>query len=370
MYKKELCMKKFLILLLAAMLLAGQAVVAEESVLIDFTTLDADILPDGDGTPQENRRTVMDYSIAAGATFTAEQKTLMRTSLTLPRWEVVLNASAKNSESTAKSRVVSAPVRESAEVPFAGKNVMGVRIFFPESPVNANAKIVPPFEIPAYEPYAPRDDNGIPQTDSDEARAAKAASWYQFQSDYGAEDALSPGYGIVRNVGTLKAIKVSVFGNSFPHGLYVILKDTDDVERRYFMGYLNFDGWKELQWNNPYYLSDVRVRELRVYPVYPRGLPYVKFIGFQITRDSRDVGGDFISYFKDISIIYDKAVLNTERDIAEEDLWQIVTDRERTKQQMEIQRFGFKQVDRFIEKEKMDSTEKFTSSIAAPAQEQ
>ena len=102
----------------------------------------------------------MDYSIAAGNSFNDEMKVLMKSSLALPNWEIVLNSSAKNAVAVANSYIVSAPVREEAVVPFAGKNVMGVRIFFPEMTANANARVQPPFEIPAYEPRVDRDDNG------------------------------------------------------------------------------------------------------------------------------------------------------------------------------------------------------------------
>jgi hypothetical protein len=309
----------------------------------------------------------MDYSIAAGASFTNQQKVLMKTSLTLPNWEVELNSSAKTAIAVANSSVVSAPVKESATVPFAGKSVMGIRIFFPNAPYNANAKIKPPYEIPAYEPLRTRDDNGDVQQQTAEE---KATGRTRFESD-NPTDPASPGYGIVKNVGTIKALKVTVFGDQYPHGLYVILKDTDNIEHRYFMGYLKFDGWKELIWNNEHYLTDVRAREIRVYPIYPRGIPFIKFMGFQITRNAEQYdprqafAEEFISYIADVSIIYDKAVLNTDRDIAEEDLWGIVTRKETSKQNAEIQRFGSKQVDRFIEKEKMAGENEFTSSIVS-----
>ena len=147
-------MKKTLFLTVAAMVLASTFASAKESMLIDFTQLKADAVADENGNPTENGRTVMDYSVAAGATFTGEQKSLMKTSLALTSWEVVLNSSAKNPTSVGLSQVVAAPVKESADVPFAGKEVMGVRVKFPTWANNANAKIVPAFDIPAYEPLA------------------------------------------------------------------------------------------------------------------------------------------------------------------------------------------------------------------------
>ena len=341
-------MKRTLFLTVAAMILAGSVAVARESVLIDFSQLDADTVADENGNPTQNSRTVMDYSVAAGATFTSDQKTLMKTSLALPEWEVLLNSSAKNPVSVALSQVVAAPVKESADVPFAGKNVMGVRVIFPTWANNANAKIVPAFDIPAYEPLSDADENGERQKPTDEQKGK-----YLFED----------GYGVVRNVGTLKSIAVTTMGMNYPHALYVLLKDNDGVERRYLMGNLYFDGWKTLIWNNPDYISEVRTREIRVYPIYPRGIPFVKFAGFQVARDASHIGDNFIGYFKDVKVIYDLAILTSDRDIDDEDLWGIITKKERDRQNAEMARFGNKQVNRYLEKSKMATEEEFTSSL-------
>ena len=145
-------MKKTVVLSAAVMMLFGASVFAKESTLIDFTMLDADITikaQDSDVEIPENSRTIMDYGIAAGASFNQDQKDLMKTSLYLGDWEVVLNSSAQTVSALAQSVVKPAPVRESAKVPFAGKNVMGVRIVFPAGAYNSNAKIVPrPLEFP------------------------------------------------------------------------------------------------------------------------------------------------------------------------------------------------------------------------------
>lgn len=354
-------MKKTLVLSAAAMMLVGASAFAKESTLIDFSLLDADItvkMSDNDAgdKPNENKRTVMDYSIAAGATYDQEQRDLMKASLFIDEWEVVLNSSAQNVASKALSQVKAAPVRENAKVPFAGQKVMGVRVLFPTLAANSNAKIVPPFSIPAYQPLSTADDNGNRQTPTDEE---KASGRTLFEAD--SDD--TPAYGIVKNVGTIKSIACTTLGMNFPHGLYVLLGDTDGNHRRYFMGYLGFDGWKTLTWNNPEYVNEVRTREIRVYPIYPRGLPFVKFEGFQITRDAAHDGDDFIGYFKDVKVIYDKAELTTERDIADEDLWGIVTRKEKARQNAEMTKFGNKQVTRFIERSKMATEESFTSSL-------
>ena len=344
-------MKRTFYLFASVLLLAGSLTFADEAMLIDFTQLEADCVVDEESNkPTQNKRTVMDFSVAAGATFTEEQKGLMKTSLALPEWEIVLNSSARNVGSLAESKVVAAPVKDSANVPFAGKNVMGVRVIFPSIACNANAKIVPPFDIPAYEPLADADDNGVRQDPTDEQKASGKTLF---------ED----GYGVVKNVGTIKSIACTTMGMNYPHGLYVLLKDNDNIERRYFMGYLGFDGWKTLIWNNPQYITEIRQREIRVYPIYPRGLPFVKFSGFQVTRDAAHIGDNYIGYFKDVKIIYDKALLTSDRDIADEDLWGIITKKETARQYAEMQRFGNTQVNRYLEKNKMATETEFSSSL-------
>ncbi|MBO4638257.1 MAG: flagellar filament outer layer protein FlaA [Treponema sp.] len=356
-------MKKTLGLIAAAMLLVGGVAFAEEAMLIDFTQLDADYeLTDADGNvvSKQNKRTTMDYAVSAGSTFTKQQKDLMRTSLSLPEWEITLNSSAKTVQSLADSQVVAAPVKESADVPFAGQNVMGVRIVFPTWNSNANAKIVPPFDIPAYEPLSTVSDDGERKQLSEDE---DASSFNVAQNPSFEKTLFEGGFGVVKNVGTIKSIKVTTMGMNFPHGLYVHLTDNDGVDRRYFMGYLGFDGWKELRWNNPQYITEIRNREIRVYPIYPRGTPFVKFSGFEITRDAAHIGGDFIGYFKDVKIIYDKAILTSDRDIADEDLWGIIGKKESDRQAAEMSKFGNKQVNRYLEKSKLATEEDFVSSL-------
>ena len=341
-------MKKTFILVAMAFLLMGAVAVAEEAIIIDFALLNADIIADPNGKMTQNRRTVLDYGKVAGASYTDEQKALMRTSLALEQWDVELNSSAQNPLSVATSTIKEAEVRAEGEK-FAGQKLMGVRILFPEWTNNANAKIKPGFLIPAYEKMAQVDDQGNLQEPTDEDKASGKSRF---------ED----GYGIVRNTGVIKSIAVNTYGMNFPHGLYVLLRDQNNVVKRYFMGYLLFDGWREMIWNNPSYIANVKSRELRLYPVYPTALPHVAFEGFLITRDAAHDGGDAIAYFKDVKIIYDKAVLTTVRDFADEDIWGIQAERETKRKKIEVEKFGHTQVLRFLEQEKMATEEGFTPS--------
>ena len=78
--------------------------------------------------------------------------------------------------------------------------------------------------------------------------------------------------------------------------------------------------------------------------------------------DTSDIGDNFVGYFKDVKVIYDEAVLKTERDIADEDLWGIITKKEKARQNLEMSRFGNKQVNRYLEQQKMATEDTFTSS--------
>ena len=167
---------------------------------------------------------------------------------------------------------------------------------------------------------------------------------------------------MVKNVGTIRSIAVNVYGLNFPHGLSAILLDNDGNERIVFMGFLDFDGWAELTWNNPSYIEHVRNRELRLNPLYPTAVPFVKFGGFIIHRDGDRQGGDFITYFRDVKLIYDKAVLDTDRDIDDEGLWGIIRVRETARANWEMSRFGQMQILRYVEQQKQATETSFTPS--------
>jgi len=328
-------MKRMIILVAIASVLSGM-LYAEERVLIDFTKLVADINVkrsdlDQNTDPNQNRRTVMDYGQVAGGSFTEPQKALMRTSLAIQNWDIVFNSSSQTITNVSRTYT-----QESASNMYG--TVMGVRVHYPVGPAYSKATIRPPFEIPAYEPMADIDDDGmIVANASDGITGSEPNSRFE------------EGYGVVKNVGTIRSVAVQAYGLNFPHGLNVILIDEDGVEKTVFMGYLNYDGWAELTWNNPQYIFEVRNRDLRLYPLYPHTTPYVKFGGFRLDRDADAIGGDFVTYFKEVRIIYDFAILPTERDIDDESIWQIIWNREAERRLLEMERFGQAQLLRYLD---------------------
>jgi len=97
----------------------------------------------------------------------------------------------------------------------------------------------------------------------------------------------------------------------------------------------------------------VRNREVRKYPLYPHAEPFLKLVGLVIYRDSMQQGGDIVAYFKDIRVTYDKALLETQRDISDEAIWGIITARYQARKAAELKRLGNLQVLRTLEKQKM-----------------
>jgi hypothetical protein len=76
-----------------------------------------------------------------------------------------------------------------------------------------------------------------------------------------------------------------------------------------------------------------------------------------IYRDSMQEGGDIVTYMKDIEITYDLALLETQRDINDEAIWGILTERYEARKRAELRRVGDMQVLRSLEKEKMHKEE-------------
>lgn len=321
-------MKHFGILLCAAAVFLGFSLFAEEAVLIDFSLLTSDVdVVGNDGVNDEHQATMIDFSEKAGTSFTEEEKGYMKTSLAISNWEVELTSSSRTVTNQAKSYVLPAPVKQDERIheDYRGKTVLGVRIHFPEDPFNSHAIVRPPFEIPAYEAI---DENDL------------------YGSKY-------DGWGVVKNVGVLKTLSVTIRGRNFANGLGIILKDSNNKEQIIYMNALNFDGWKTLTWNNPNYINDVRNRELTLAPMYPRLVPHYKLIGLVVYKDATQEGGDFITYIKDISMTFDKAVLELETDIDDEALWRILGEREEARRVLEFGRLGTRQVMRYLERQKM-----------------
>ncbi len=318
-------MKRFFTILGAALILGNGAAFAEESTLIDFSQLI------GDANTGLHAPTTIDYSRQAGTSYSAADKAKMKISLAIPSWEVKLTSSARTIENNSESYVAPAPVSANASK-YAGETVLGVRVHFPSYAINSYADIVPPFDIPAYATLKGNQEKPGAQFD---------------------------GYGILKNVGVIKAIQVNVLGRNYPEGLSLLLENQNGDTQDIFIGYLNFDGWKSLQWDNPDYQSQVRNRDLTISPLYPHDEPFIKLKAIRIHRDATDEGGDMVCYIKDIKVIYDLANLNSNTDINDEAVWGILQQREQAARNFELSRLGNELVLRSLEQKKMATETNF-----------
>ena len=340
-------MKRLFILVVVGLLIGGTALFAEQKVLIDFSKLAGDTPiaqgNDADGKPippvMENAATMIDFSVQAGASITDDQKKAMKSSLAVEDWGVLLASSARTVANERDSYTREAPSTSKGKV-------LGVRVHFPTDPYNSWALITPPFDIPAYADKTAPD--GLTPVAGQEGLGSK----------------FEDGLGVVKNVGVLKSLSINVYGSNYPNGLGIIVADQDGNQQTLFMENLQFDGWRTLVWQNPNYIKEVRNRELRVHPLYPAGMPYLKFVGLVLYRDAAQPGGDIVAYFKDITITYDLAITEAKdasgkpvaRDIEDEKIWQILTKRYEAAKAAEVKRLGNIQVLRFLERAKLDRT--------------
>ena len=303
-------MKRSLFLVICALFVfagmsgfAQQEITGGPKVLIDFQSLEG---------------TEIDFSKYPGAM--AEGIEELKVDMSIPNWAVKLAPSSASAENRILSFAKPVPSRQMQG------DVIGIRIHFPTAPFNSWAQIMPPFEIPFYE----------------DAEGDEPGTGNKFVNK-----------GVLRNVGTIKSMSVRVTGRNFPHGFSISLKDEQETTREMFLGYLDFDGWRTLTWENPNYITDVKQRDLRRKPLYPETMPSIKFSHFTIYRHGSQIGGDFVTYIKDVQMVYDLALLETERDINDEAAWGILQARRDAKRAAEIRRLGILQVLRHQEEIKM-----------------
>jgi hypothetical protein len=343
-------MKRFFTILAVGLFLANSGVFAEKQALIDFTKL-AGTADANDPSLILDAATTINYGNEAGASFSNDEKAKMKTSLAITSWDIILASSAQTVTNQSLTQIKVAKVATTSPFAKEGDVVLGARIHFPDFAINSFAIIKPPFSIPAY----------ATQLDANGNNTQGAKQGDQFVN-----------YGVIKNVGVIKSIQINVLGRQFPNTLSLLLENEQGQEQEIQMGSLKFDGWNSLVWNNPDYQSEVRNRELKVLPLYPRSVPFIKLKGILIHRDGANEGGDFVTYIKDINVIFDQARVPGQTDVEDEALWGIITEREKTARQAEIKNLGAEQVLRNLEKKKLATETGFdaaapASGAAAPA---
>ena len=230
----------------------------------------------------------------------------------LSNWVVKLNSSANIPANRKQSYVKPIKITKG---PDNGKNVLGVRIHFPQHHHNAYAQIMPPFEVRVYDTDGKIKNNKM---------------------------------GVMNNVGTIKKISMESSGRNYKYGTSIRLKNQLDEVREYFMGYLYYSNWRTLMWDNPDYISSVDGRTLFRVPLYPQEVPYVKLDSIIVYSPGQEKAarvrskGDFVAYFKGIQMWFDYAVAPdtlADIDIDDEANWAILQFRAREQRRREMKRF-------------------------------
>ncbi len=298
------------ILIGAGVVLFVPQVSAEVETLINFGELVPDTPADA---PRDDTGTLLKftdlYPTSVGVAISDAERDSLQVSLALPEWTIKFSADGRYPAALRTSGIRVAQVNANAN-DYAGEQVMGVRVNFPENNEEAHAYIEPPYRIPRIN-LAFSDGR---QTSYD-------------------------GLGLLQDVAQLRSISVNVYGLNYQYELYVMLEDTDGVLREYPMGFLDHVGWDTLTWENPYYEADGVGTDPNA-PLYPVSLANIVFRGFRVSRLQPYVEGkDFVAYFRDVTVDYDPTIFDT-GDIDNEGLWDIVNLREQRRRQREYIRGG------------------------------
>ena len=230
----------------------------------------------------------------------------------MTNWRVVLTSSAN----TIKNNVYSYCKNVKSER-FKG-NVLGARIHFIEGRFLSWALIKSPYDFFAY--Y----DDG------------------SYVNDGANKEENGLVMGVLVNVGQIKSISSWVYGLNYQMQFGVRIKDRTESPCDYFMGSLYFDGWRKLVWLNSEYADNIQDRVIQRLPLYPKSFPYIVFESFIIWKPETEMGGDFVVYFKDCTVEFDKAIVRETLDIDDEGEWGILAKERLDKKIFDMRNIGEK----------------------------
>lgn len=219
----------------------------------------------------------------------------------LSNWSVELCSSAN----TVQNNMYSYCRPVTSESNFGGPTtVLGIRVHFPAWRFLSWAMVKPPFEF--FVNY----DNG------------------QFVNEKTEGEMNSLPMGVLVNVGKIKAVMVWVYGLNYPHQIALRLKDREGRIQEYFVTSTYYEGWRRPSWINPDYAPDIRDRAIERIPLYPLSYPYIKLDSFIIYKPETSTGGDYITYVKDVTIEFERALIKESLDINDESVWNILSDQQ------------------------------------------
>lgn len=281
-----------------------------------------------------------DYSTLPKDRFGGIVYTLSQEDIILDKWQVELNSSAATIPNRRNSYAKTI-------TNFSGdRDYLGVRVRFPNHDHNANARVAPAYPVPAFDARGYPVNYGFfdPEAQTNPFEGATGAPTHtqvdaartQLE-DLAGNPALSSQIsyaGVLHNVSDIREIVVRVAGRNYRNGVAIRLSNQNYETSEYFLGYLDFVGWRTLRWVNPNYLPANEMEPFRL-PLYPTEIPYISFDSFVIYRNGDELGGDFVTYFDWVKVDYDLAVPATQLDIQIPDFididddswWHIIRDR-------------------------------------------
>ncbi|MBN2652842.1 MAG: hypothetical protein JXR63_10710 [Spirochaetales bacterium] len=327
-------MKRLLILVLACFISAGAF--AATSVLIDFTEFAADM------DSGENSATLIQLADYVDYNLSEAEKQKMFISYAINNWRVSLEPTARNTVRVNKSKAREAVSRggidtgaDSGPITTEDTTVMGFRALFPDDTNGYYADLIPPAEIPVF--------------------FVNESGEYVFQKNK----------GVIMNVGFIKSVSVTFCGRNYPYQLEILLMDENRQEKVIPMGTVDFLGWKTLKWDNPQYIDVAYNRDTEFGPVYPQPLPYIKLKSVRIKKQAMEPGGNFIGYIKEITVVYDEAIIQTDTSIEDEEVWFIRRDEGSGSTEYELRKLARERVKLFLEEVRMDEGETQADTPAA-----
>ncbi len=297
------------------------------------------------GTSGENIRILMDFNVyetlltdaAYGETYVADDTLrdkrlseladdevdengiplyqIQQSDMLLDKWQVLLNSSANTVENRRNS--YTSPIKTKG-----GDTVLGARIHFPTDSYNSWAKIAPPFPFVSYDTNGKILDPGYKDDVTVDTEGATI--------------------GVIKNVGQIEWVQVKVSGRNFKHSLSIVLEDSTGNTKEYFLGYLDFLGWRKLRWSNPNYIDEIKYTDIFKMPLYPREIPLLKFNSFVVFRYGTQLGGDYVIYFSSVSVKFDRALSKEEMeqvDIDDEYFWEILKDKSEEKKDIQRRKY-------------------------------
>jgi len=139
-------------------------------------------------------------------------------------------------------------------------------------------------------------------------------------------------YGLLKNVGTIRRIKLLTSGLMFNQFVNVVLKDKNGNLIRYPLGVVQNKKWTELIWENKYNQADIIPNIDDKRPLYPRELPYYKFYSLEISVSPQQKSKNAFLILHSISMQYDLFFRSDEEDpdgIEDDRIWMEVDPKDR-----------------------------------------